>query len=88
MLVILLYDFHSRFPFDNCAYTSNLQAYHLADLHMDPEIYPNPEQWDPARYLPDAPPVESLAWGAGRHKCVGMRVSLYYRRLPILHSDN
>lgn len=28
-------------------------AYHLADIHHDESVYPNPERWDPGRYLPD-----------------------------------
>lgn len=28
-------------------------AYHLADVHNDESIYPDPAKWDPGRYLPD-----------------------------------
>lgn len=27
-------------------------AYHMADIHHDESVYPDPERWDPARYLP------------------------------------
>lgn len=53
-------------------------TYATADVHQDPSIYPNPEVWDPARYLPGreedkkAPHVW-LGWGVGRHPCGGMR---------------
>lgn len=56
-------------------------AYHLADLHMDPEVYLDPEKWDPDRYLPERAedkrkkPHGYAGWGAGRHPCGGMRVS-------------
>ncbi|KAF2123378.1 cytochrome P450 [Dothidotthia symphoricarpi CBS 119687] len=53
-------------------------AYAIADAHLDPEIYPDPEKWDPARYLPDRAedkkkPHAFLGWGVGRHPCLGMR---------------
>lgn len=50
---------------------------------MDPNIYKNPTQWDPSRYLPGREEDKSegglgyLGWGAGRHPCLGMRVSTF-----------
>ena len=54
-------------------------TYHIADIHYDPEVYPNPGEWDPGRYLPERAEEKKkpLAWvgfGAGRHPCPGMRV--------------
>lgn len=53
-------------------------TYATADVHQDPSIYPNPEAWDPARYLPGREedkqgPHVWLGWGVGRHPCLGMR---------------
>ncbi|KAK4704365.1 hypothetical protein P7C70_g1842, partial [Phenoliferia sp. Uapishka_3] len=53
-------------------------AYHLADVHMDPEVYADPDKWDPSRYLPDRAedkkvPFGWLGWGVARHPCLGMR---------------
>lgn len=28
-------------------------AYYPRETHFNPEIYPNPEEWDPSRYLPE-----------------------------------
>jgi len=28
-------------------------AWHVGDIHYNPEIYANPDEWDPARYMPD-----------------------------------
>ncbi|KAK5120820.1 hypothetical protein LTR85_005887 [Meristemomyces frigidus] len=50
----------------------------VGDLHYDPEIYENPDEWDPARYM--APREEHkkqeyawMGWGLARHPCLGMR---------------
>lgn len=48
------------------------------DVHQDPSIYPNPLEWDPARFLPGREEHKKsklayLGWGAGRHPCLGMR---------------
>ncbi|KAJ4359014.1 hypothetical protein N0V95_002550 [Ascochyta clinopodiicola] len=53
-------------------------TYATADVHQDPSIYPNPDVWDPARYLPGREedkkvPHAWLGWGVGRHPCAGMR---------------
>lgn len=43
-------------------------------LHRDPESWPNPEGFDPARFLPghaDRPKLAYLPFGAGRRICVG-----------------
>lgn len=53
-------------------------AYGTADVHYDPSIYPNPEVWDPARYLPERAEDKKktyawLGWGVSRHPCLGMR---------------
>jgi cytochrome P450 len=49
-------------------------TYPMAEVHHDPEIYRNPEQWDPSRYLPEKAehtkkPYGYLGWGAGKHPC-------------------
>jgi len=57
----------------------NFLVYHLGDVHLNPEYYPEPSKYDPGRWLqPD--PVSKvvhpfLGWGAGRHPCSGMKVA-------------
>ncbi|KAF2019854.1 cytochrome P450 6A1 [Aaosphaeria arxii CBS 175.79] len=53
-------------------------TYALGDIHYDPNIYPDPHKWDPARHMPDRAedkkaPHAFLGWGVGRHPCLGMR---------------
>ena len=54
-------------------------AYSLADVHLNPEYYPEPHKYDPGRWLrPDPVPntvYPFLGWGAGRHPCAGMKVA-------------
>lgn len=56
-------------------------AYHMSDVHRNPDIYSDPEAFDPGRYLPDRAedrrsPYAFIGWGAARHPCPGQRVSL------------
>jgi len=65
-------------------------TYHLGDTHQNPEIFPNPEQWDPARYLPERAedkkmPYGFVGWGAGRHPCLGMRFAKLEMNVIIAH---
>jgi len=53
-------------------------AYPMSDIHLNPNIYADPEKWDPSRYLPDRAEDNKtkygfIGWGAGRHPCLGMR---------------
>src|SRR4051812_526998 len=44
----------------------------LADLHNNPEFFPNPERFDPSRFLGNRPPA--FAWvpfGGGTRRCIG-----------------
>ncbi|KAG6918625.1 hypothetical protein DXG01_013036 [Tephrocybe rancida] len=55
-------------------------AYSMADVHEDPELYPNPEVFDPERYERGREEDKRaafghLGFGAGRHLCPGMRVA-------------
>jgi sterol 14-demethylase len=53
----------------------NLVAASPAVSNRDPELFPNPDDYDPERYLPGrAEDKHSFGWipfGAGRHRCVG-----------------
>ena len=56
-------------------------AYHLNDVHRDENIYRDPEEWDPSRYLEGREehlkaPLGYVGWGHGRHACLGKRVSI------------
>ncbi|KAM7211501.1 Cytochrome P450 [Rhypophila decipiens] len=57
-------------------------VYSVADTHMDNEIYPDAEKYDPSRWLDDddsrrggQQPHTYLAWGSGRHACAGQRLA-------------
>jgi cytochrome P450 len=41
-------------------------------LHHDPQVYPDPERFDPDRFLDEAPePYTWLPFGGGAHRCIG-----------------
>lgn len=52
-----------------------------AVTHRIPEIFPNPEQFDPGRYSPERMEDKNLygwqAFGGGRHKCSGNAFALF-----------
>ncbi|KDR74009.1 hypothetical protein GALMADRAFT_71675 [Galerina marginata CBS 339.88] len=55
-------------------------AYSVADAHLNPEIYTQPNEFDPARFGPGREEDKKgtfsyLGWGAGRHPCTGMKVA-------------
>ena len=50
----------------------------VGDIHYNPEIYQNPNEWDPGRYLPERAEDKKkhlawIGWGVARHPCLGMR---------------
>jgi cytochrome P450 len=41
-------------------------------VHHDPEVYPDPERFQPERFVDDAPePYTWLPFGGGAHRCIG-----------------
>ncbi|KAG8891054.1 hypothetical protein FRB98_000063 [Tulasnella sp. 332] len=55
-----------------------IMLFYTAAVMMNPEIYKDPQVWDPARYLPDRAEDKSgqhvwVGWGSGKHPCRGMR---------------
>ncbi|KAF2207132.1 hypothetical protein CERZMDRAFT_122786 [Cercospora zeae-maydis SCOH1-5] len=48
------------------------------DMHLNPDLFPNPREWDPARFLPERAEDKKetyawMGWGLARHPCLGMR---------------
>lgn len=50
----------------------------VGSIHYSPDIYENPDQWDPSRYSPERAEDKKrtygwMGWGLARHPCLGMR---------------
>lgn len=50
------------------------QVYAAQDVHMDPQIYKEPHEWDPSRHDKaraegTTTPHAFLGWGSGNHPC-------------------
>jgi cytochrome P450 family 138 len=44
----------------------------IADLHEDPDVFPEPERFDPNRFLGTRPPATSwVPFGGGTRRCIG-----------------
>ncbi|RMY69600.1 hypothetical protein D0863_06348 [Hortaea werneckii] len=53
-------------------------AWHIGDLHYNPDVYTNPDEWDPSRYMEGRQEDKQfqfawIGWGVGRHPCLGRR---------------
>lgn len=63
-------------------------VYSQADVHLNPEYYPEPHRYDPGRWLrPDPIPnaiYPFLGWGAGRHPCPGVRAAKLKMKLILV----
>ncbi|XP_017468130.1 PREDICTED: cytochrome P450 6a9-like [Rhagoletis zephyria] len=58
-------------------------------IHYDPNIYPNPEQWDPERFTQEQrdqrESVEWLPFGDGPRNCIGKRFGGMQIRVGLAH---
>lgn len=51
-------------------------CYQISDLHLDPEVFSNPEHWDPSRYERGEDKAQEagyLGFGTGRNMCMGRK---------------
>ena len=53
-------------------------------VHQDPAIYPDPQRFDPQRFMGKKPrPHEYMPFGGGNRRCIGAAFSLYESRLAL-----
>ncbi len=58
----------------------------IVATHRDPDVWPDPDRFDPARFGPDAPPRPRFSWipyGSGPHTCLGARHAAMIARVHV-----
>jgi len=60
----------------------------IYSIHHDPELWPDPEKFDPDRFSPEnkgrIPPLAHIPFGAGPRNCIGMRFALLEAKLTLI----
>ena len=61
----------------------------VAKIHRDPRHYPDPEKFDPDRFLPQMKaardPLAYLPFGQGPRQCIGMRMAFLEIKMALVH---
>lgn len=73
---------------DTAVAKGTLVAIPIWCLHRDPRSFPEPGQFRPGRFLPDAPPIPRSAYmpfGAGPHFCLGQHFATIEMALIAAH---
>jgi cytochrome P450 len=53
-------------------------------VHRDPELWPDPDRFDPTRFLDARPsPSEYFPFGGGIRRCIGEAFALYEMRVVL-----
>jgi cytochrome P450 len=56
-------------------------------LHHDPEVYPDPDEFRPERFLEGQPPPYMwLPWGGGRKRCPGSQLAMAEMKAVLRHT--
>ena len=60
----------------------------LFAIHRDPEVYPDPDKFDPERFSEDAVkvkhPMHYIPFGDGPRNCIGARFAIYQSKIGII----